>query len=156
MFILNQVILNHILLILSLIFYLNKVNAKELYNILINKPSIGEDKFLDKYNGIINQYFIFNNITDVEVKFSYCNINPEDGKSLVDLYKSYNSPFSVDKEYAAYFNCTLKELKQSNFDLMVLDERILFSDNSYIDNTLLQSEFSYHRLTDYLSSFDVK
>ncbi|KAL6625937.1 hypothetical protein U3516DRAFT_622743 [Neocallimastix sp. 'constans'] len=158
MLILKQTLLfNHILLLLIfLIFYSYKVNARELYNILINKPNIGEGQYLSYYNDITNRYFILNNITDVEVKFSYCNIDPEDGKSLVDLYKSYDSPFLVDKEYAAYFNCTLRELKQSNFDLMVLDERVLFSDNSYIDNTILQTEFSYHRLTDYLISFDVK
>jgi len=140
---------------LFLILASGKINAKETVNILINKPDIGENQYLDNYNELMNQFFTNNNIEDVEVKFSYCAPDDYDGTNILNLYKEFKSPYTLDIEYAKSFNCIIRELKRSNYDLMILDDRFLFSDNSYLDNTVLQSEFSYSKVIDYLAEYNI-
>jgi len=142
-------------IIYILILYLNKISAKDIINILISQPDIGENQFLENYNILINQYLSNNGLLDFQINFSYCNPDSNDGISLKNLYKSKNSPFVVDEDYARQFNCTLRELKSSNFDLMVVDDRFFYSDNSYVDNTILQSQFSYKKITDYFYGIKV-
>ena len=145
-------ILINSLLYLIICFY--GVNAKEVINILINKPDIDANEYLEKYNEMINQYFSMNNINDYDVKFSYCSPVSTDGENLSQIYKNAGSPFSIDVEYAKNFNCTLRELKNVNYDMMILDDRFLYADNSYADYVLLQDEFDFKRFSDFYADYN--
>jgi len=140
--------------LLYLIIYFYCVNAKEVINILINKPDIDANEYLEKYNEMINQYFSMNNINDYDVKFSYCSPVSTDGENLSQIYKNAGSPFSIDVEYAKNFNCTLRELKNVNYDMMILDDRFLYADNSYADFVLLQDEFDFKRFSDFYADYN--
>ncbi|KAG4107987.1 hypothetical protein H8356DRAFT_224805 [Neocallimastix lanati (nom. inval.)] len=102
---------------------------------------------------MINQYFSMNNINDYDVKFSYCSPVSTDGENLSQIYKNVGSPFSIDVEYAKDFNCTLRELKDVNYDMMILDDRFLYADNSYADFILLQNEFDFKRFSDFYADY---
>jgi hypothetical protein len=142
--------------LLYLIICLYCVNAKEVINILINKPAIEEKEYLKKYNEIINQYFLMINDNNINytLQFSYCTPTPEDGEHLSQFYKDAQSPFSIDEDYAKNFNCTLRELKNSKYDMMILDDRFLYADNSYIDFMILKNEFGFKTLSDYYIDYN--
>jgi len=140
--------------ILLFIFYFIYSNAKETINILINKPDFDENEYLEKYNEVINQYFVMNKIDEYDIKFSYCTPTTTDGEHLSQIYKDVESPFSIDVEYARNFNCTLRELKNSKYDIMILDDRFLYGDNSYVDYVLLKNEFGFNKLSDFYVDYN--
>ena len=129
-------------------------NAENVINTLINKPDIGETQYLEKYNGVIKQYLSSKNNINFDINFSYCVPNSSDGEKIAALYNSKKGLFQADSNFAREFNCTLNELKNSNFDMMILGDRFLFSDYSYLDNSVLQSEFAFKKLTDYYENFN--
>ncbi|ORY79573.1 hypothetical protein LY90DRAFT_664641 [Neocallimastix californiae] len=140
--------------LLLFICYFNNSYAKETINILINKPDFNENEYLKKYNEVIEQYIEINRIDNYDIKFSYCSPTATDGEHLSQVYKDANSPFSIDVEYARNFNCTLRELKNSNYDIMILDDRFLYGDNGYADYLLLKDEFDYNKLTNYFVDYN--
>ncbi|ORX78130.1 hypothetical protein BCR32DRAFT_270245 [Anaeromyces robustus] len=137
------------------LFLIEKINTKEVINILINPPNISteNEQYLNNYNEQINQYLVSKNI-DFGVNFSYCVPEPTDGESVFYFYQSANTFFSVDTEFARNFNCTLRELKSSNYDMMILDDRFLFSDDSYITNTILESLFGFDEITNFYVNYN--
>eukprot|EP00833_Pecoramyces_ruminatium_P002826 jgi/Orpsp1_1/1176858/evm.model.c7180000059288.1 len=135
------------------LFFIEIINSKNVINILINRPNIGDIQYLEKYNQLINQYVVSKNI-DFDINFSYCVPEPTDGESLSFLYQVSNTQFSVDTDYARNFNCTLRELKSSNYDMMILDDKFLFSDDSYIENVILESMFSFQKFTDFYVNYN--
>eukprot|EP00833_Pecoramyces_ruminatium_P016730 jgi/Orpsp1_1/1190762/evm.model.d7180000081086.1 len=135
------------------ILFLNSVNARNIINILINKPDFDENDYLENYNHVVNQYFTSKNV-DFHIKFSYCVPNDEDGVELSMKYQNAESGFLADTDYAKNYNCTLRELKNSNYDMMILDDKFLFSDQSYLDNTLLQSLFQFTNLKNYYVNYN--
>jgi len=140
--------------LLLFICYFNNSYAKEVFNILINKPDFNENEYLKKYNEVIEQYIEINRIDNYDIKFSYCSPTATDGEHLSQVYKDANSPFSIDVEYARNFNCTLRELKNTNYDIMILDDRFLYGDNGYADYLLLKDEFDYNKLTNYFVDYN--
>ena len=141
-----------IYIILNLLLFIEIVNSKNVIKVLIDKPKIVDDQYINKYNQLINQYFVSKNI-DYEIDFSYCVPEPTDGQGLSFVYQSSNL-FSVDVDYAQNFNCTLRELKSSNYDMMILDDKFLFSDESYIKNTIMESMFLFNKLTDFYVNYN--
>jgi len=141
-----------IYIIINILFFAEKINSKNVIKVLIEKPTIADDQYIQNYNQLINQYFTSKNI-DYEIDFSYCVPDPADGMGLSFLYQSTNL-FSVDVEYAKSYNCTLRELKSANYDMMIVDDKFLFSDESYIKNTIMESMFLFNKLTDFYVSYD--
>jgi len=147
----------------TFIFYSLKINAKEnsnVVNILMNKPEIEDNEYLDLYNSLINDYIInqkdiFPNLSKYKLKFSYFQINTYDDKlSIIDKYQLLNSPYSIDKDYGLYLKGILSELKNSTYDMLILDDQLLYSDVSYINNYIIETEYNFRSLEDYLSRFD--
>eukprot|EP00833_Pecoramyces_ruminatium_P015932 jgi/Orpsp1_1/1189964/evm.model.d7180000075806.1 len=136
-----------------ILFFPNNISADNVINILLNTPDFDKTNYLENYNEVINQYFQSKNV-DFSIKFSYCVLNEEDGNEISKEYENAESEILVDVEYAKYFNCILRELKNSNYDMMILDERFLFSDQAYIINTLLQSIFHFTKLEDYYVNYN--
>ncbi|OUM61698.1 hypothetical protein PIROE2DRAFT_12243 [Piromyces sp. E2] len=150
----KTIIKNIIIYILFLsVLYANKVKSKDVINILINKPDINETQYLKRYNEIIKQYFLSKNNNNYDINFSYCVPNPNDGDNITVLYTLKKGLFQADPEFSREFNCTLRELKNSNYDMMIVDDRFLFSDYSYLDNSVLQAEFAFRKLTDFYENY---
>ncbi|ORX53282.1 hypothetical protein BCR36DRAFT_349040 [Piromyces finnis] len=106
----------------------------------------------------MKEYFKTNGITnDYDIVFSYCKPVPEDGKEIIEDYSKpifSDTTFKIDEDYPRNFNCTLRELKQSNFDMMILDNSFLFSDDSSVKSIYLNGKYLMRRVTDYYEDFN--
>eukprot|EP00833_Pecoramyces_ruminatium_P012835 jgi/Orpsp1_1/1186867/evm.model.d7180000053779.1 len=148
-----------ILLLSLLILYINKVKSeKTSIKILIYKPNIEIDNYLERYNEVTNNYISQNknnlNLPEIEFEFSYFVQNQNENESISKYYEENDSPFLIDNEIAKNLNSTINALKNSEYDMMILDDRELYGDESYIKNTKLFDLFKYRYLKDFLINFD--
>ncbi|KAG4086038.1 hypothetical protein H8356DRAFT_1013204 [Neocallimastix lanati (nom. inval.)] len=152
-------------LILSIVYFLvlsiqkSKANENTI-KILINRPDIHSEEYLEKHNSLINQYFIsegiFNktNIPPLNISFSYCSPVPEDGFYIEFLYNVFNSGFTVDVDFIRNLNCTIRELKDSTYDMMIVDDRFLFIDESSVSNPNINMGFALDKFSSYLLNYE--
>ncbi|KAL6594791.1 hypothetical protein LY90DRAFT_675619 [Neocallimastix californiae] len=146
-----------------------KVNTynPEKINVLISKPDIEEpESYLKRINSFVQQYVDKkrheNNksitIPTLDIEFSYCDPVKTDGDSLLWTYNYYDLKRYVDLEFARNLNCTIRELKKqgddSKFDLVVIQDRILYSDDTYIRNAIIEGSFYIRHFYDYLLTLD--
>lgn len=159
---LSKVLIINIFIIIICLY--NKANAqKQVINILINnRPGIEQEKYLENYNLLINQYFNEKKslngtvIPDVDINFSFCEPNPNDGKVNETHHNFYNySSVVVDVEYARDFNCTIKALKNKDlkYDMLLLDDRFLFSDKG-VDFAVYKHLFTTKKLSYYYFNYE--
>eukprot|EP00833_Pecoramyces_ruminatium_P008764 jgi/Orpsp1_1/1182796/evm.model.c7180000082697.1 len=145
-----------------LILCIIKINAENnIIKILINRPDINSEQYLEKQNSLVNQYFLSEDVRkkinlpeNFNIIFSYCTPDPNDGEYVMNLYGSWNSSYIIDKEYAKSINCTVRELKNSNYDMLILDERFLFSDKSSIFN-IINKSFSPKSFHEYFRKYNM-
>jgi len=144
-----------------LVLIIIKINAEDnTIKVLINKPDINSEQYLEKYNSLINQYFVsedlFNkiNIPPINITFAYCSPVQNDGLNLERYYKIFNKNLIVDVEYARKLNCTLRELKNSNYDLMIVDDSFLFVDKTSVKNPWVSNFFSNVEIQTFYLNFD--
>eukprot|EP00833_Pecoramyces_ruminatium_P006366 jgi/Orpsp1_1/1180398/evm.model.c7180000073244.1 len=127
------------------IYFSIKVEAKDVIKILMKKPNSFEAQNLETYNYLINEYFTNKNSTDnvnIEIEFSYCDETNVIKKVMNILNKEYYN----DSEYVNYLTCIIKHLKNPIYDMMILDERYLFSDISLIENFIIEDNFNFRKL----------
>eukprot|EP00833_Pecoramyces_ruminatium_P017929 jgi/Orpsp1_1/1191961/evm.model.d7180000089644.1 len=140
-----------------------KVRAEDIdtINVLITRPDIDEsNNYLDRYNKFVKDYILSKKIENsteipnVDIKFSYCNINPLDGETIYTVYNFQNSPRYVDIDYVRNSNCTITELKNSNYDLVIIDEKLLYSDISFLRNIVIEGSLLIRNINDYFEDFN--
>jgi len=158
----SQVIIK---IIFFIILYFNKINAqnKKVINILLSKPEINESRYLENYNQIVKEYFSKKgSLLNYDLNFSFCEPVAEDGKDIIEDYKHpmfFSTNFVLDEDYPKNFNCTIRELKESNFDMMVLDNNFIYSDDSFVKSIYLNGKYLIRRITDYyedLNYYNIK
>ncbi|ORX84286.1 hypothetical protein BCR32DRAFT_291433 [Anaeromyces robustus] len=135
---------------------------ENVINILINKPDINPDEYLNNYNSLINQYFLDNNlknsfnIPNVEIHFSYCiqadNTTDIYAKNITKYFSDHSS--IINKEYVKYISCTINELKKSDYDMMILGDNFLYSDDAYISYSIYKIVYGYADLYEYYVNYD--
>ncbi|KAG4086039.1 hypothetical protein H8356DRAFT_1736773 [Neocallimastix lanati (nom. inval.)] len=138
----------------------------EKINVLISKPDIEDPKnYLERYNAFVKQYVdkkrleSNDSIPSMDIEFSYCEPDPNDGIALFFAYKySKDVERFVDLEFAKNLNCTLRELKKKGneniYDMVVLPDRLLYSDDTYIHNAVIEGSFYIEHIHDYLLNYD--
>eukprot|EP00833_Pecoramyces_ruminatium_P001291 jgi/Orpsp1_1/1175323/evm.model.c7180000053410.1 len=107
-------------------------------NILIQKPDIEEEeKYLEYYNKVINQYFLFHNDTfnknKYEFKISYC----ENYDDEIDYKNDKFDTVHLDADYGLYLNCIFNKIQIGLYDMMIVDDNILFSNSNEIENYVI-------------------
>lgn len=127
----------HGIVIISILL-LNNVDGKDnTIQVLIHKPDIESTSYLEKYNTSIKQHLLSiihaNNSTlpelsNVDINFSYCHPEPTDGNIVNIPYDLFwnSSSHLPDELYARTINCTIRALKSSKYDLLILDNQFLF------------------------------
>ncbi|ORX78816.1 hypothetical protein BCR32DRAFT_269865 [Anaeromyces robustus] len=124
-------------------------NTGKTINILIEKPDIVNMSNWDKYNNLIKNFFLVINaeksiIRDIDINFSYNSNEPNDKTNI--------------KQYEDYVKYVVQQLKDSTYDMMILDDRFLFSDTAVIESKYIEDTFDlrqFHRHYMNLSS-DIK
>ncbi|ORX77417.1 hypothetical protein BCR32DRAFT_302623 [Anaeromyces robustus] len=140
------------------IFFSSKVFAKVTINILMKKPELNKTKYNESQINLMNEYFNTINANDTllqnyNINFSYC----ENTSSPLDKqYDRYKYTYLIYSEYSNYVRCVTKELKKSNYDLMIVDDRFLFSDYSFVKHEMfspiynLDNQYIHNFLVNYL------
>ncbi|ORX54250.1 hypothetical protein BCR36DRAFT_322626, partial [Piromyces finnis] len=71
-----------------------------------------------------------------------------------DIDFTFNYDELYDKKstnsYETYLNSIIKELKENNYDMMILDDKFLFSENAYIQSQYIDSTFGKNIHNEYL------
>ena len=150
---------NIFLNIFSLVLFSNIIYAQDnAINILINKPVIEDNGYLEKYNYLMKEYFAKDDfLSKYNINFSFCQPTPEDGQEIIKNYEKgifISTYFLIDNDYPRNFNCTLRELKNSKYDLMIVDNGFLFSDDSFVKSIFLNNQYSIRRMTDYYVDYN--
>ncbi|ORX83896.1 hypothetical protein BCR32DRAFT_266687 [Anaeromyces robustus] len=146
---------NIINILYFIIFCFNIVNAqdKKVINILLSRPEINESRYLENYNQIIKEYFSTrSSLNNYDINFSFCEPVADDGKDIIQDYEHpmfFSTNFVLDEDYPKNFNCTIRELKESKFDMMILDNNFIFSDDSFVKSIYLNGKYLIRRITDY-------
>lgn len=147
----NNFIYIYIITFFYLLLFIKNINAeKQVIDILIKKPDIEDPQYLINYNTIINNFFLSknNNITDAidfEIKFSYCTYTlPQD--ELEDPFlttaRSFD-PLFHDTEYGDFMKCVVQKVKNKEYDMMILDDKVLYSDSANLRNFALDLKFNF-------------
>ncbi|OUM57650.1 hypothetical protein PIROE2DRAFT_17300 [Piromyces sp. E2] len=111
---------------------------KEEINILIKEPDVIKytaEKYSQTINDFINSNYGSQNF---EIKFSFC----ETKKSYINLFYSYH----YDEKYIDYLSCAIEGLKEKTYDMVLLDDRHLFTEVSLIENVLLEIFLGFREL----------
>eukprot|EP00833_Pecoramyces_ruminatium_P014672 jgi/Orpsp1_1/1188704/evm.model.d7180000066596.1 len=117
-----------------------EINGKTI-KILLEKPSIIEAQYSKEDFSLINEKFSSLNINDtllhdINIEFSYYN-------------KGFNNNTNnYSENYIKYVVEQFKDPK-ATYDIMILDDRFLFSDVSKIESGLILSEFNFRKLHQY-------
>jgi len=136
-----------------LILMLSMVNADDnIIRVLIDKPDIFNGEYLNTYSIALTQNIRNAGFGDYSVELSYCQPKNSEVPNIVSEYENSNipSPFPIDHEYAQYLDCLIKELKSSLYDMVLMEDRLLFSDNSYIHNFYIEKSYGENKINDYL------
>jgi len=141
----------------SIILICIKVNAEHnTIKILMEMPDISKAQYSAQQLSQINYYFSTMNSNSTELK----EINIE--FSYYDDKKNTNTDYP---KYLKYLDYVIEQLESSNptYDMMILDDRFLFSDISMIENSLIEyflKSRKFHKkfrdLTDYIKPEDIK
>jgi len=130
----------------------NHNQNNNIINILIDRPDNEDSQYLEKYNRAINDFFSKKNSThpeekNFELKFSYCDIEKNFERPSFVVTRFFWEKLRIsDESYLKYINCIIKELRNSNYDMMILDERFFFSEISFIENVIIKGAFTFHDL----------
>jgi len=167
MFHISRVYIIHILSII--IIFIKTIQSKNTSNentiqVLISNPNIESESYLNKYNTSIREYFISKihennlnipNLLNYDIKFFYCVPEPQDGNKLSLVYKkSWNSNYIIDEDYSREFNCTLRALKDSTYDIIIVDDQFLYSEESYAENCVMKENFFMKKFVDYFVNYE--
>ncbi|ORX87881.1 hypothetical protein BCR32DRAFT_263935 [Anaeromyces robustus] len=143
--------INNIILIVILILdiYISRSYGIEVVRILVFQPElfVSAEIWSNNYQEKVNEFFYNKNVnhpilSEVFLEFEFIEYMPANS--------------SVNMEYHDDVGFIIDELKNGAFDMMILDERILFCDNSFIEHDFL---FEYdvqkpsHKLLQNLSKF---
>jgi len=111
-------------------------NGNNIVNILMDKPDDFElyKISMEEYNTKMNE-FLNKKINDVEVKFSF---NPNESVEK-----------KTRKEYEDYVKYIIEQLNTSNYDMMILDDKFLFSDLSNIESSYIRDTFNEKNIHKY-------
>lgn len=112
---------------------------KTSIKILLKKPDMLniEDnlEWEIRYNELMNNYFMEKNADNSDLK---------QVKLIFDFYNiEYGGSSKVHSEYYNYTDKIINYLKYGEYDMVVLDDRILFNDISLIETNHLVNEFGY-------------
>ena len=131
-----------------LILCIDNINANNnVINILIGNSEIRDKNYLENYNKLINDYLISKGSTKYKLNFSYCKPDENDGINLEQ--NSYTVIHHLDFEYSKNFNCTIRALKGTEYDMLVLDNDFLYSDDAYQVHVVLNGSYRIFKLTEY-------
>jgi len=142
--ILFKIIIN---IFFNVILFISKTIAQEnTIQILVHNPDIKSDKYLEIYNDKINSYFLLKNqnssvIPNINLNFSYCIPDPNDGNDLSNFYKK-GTEINIDTEYAKNLNCTIKALNSSYYDMVIIDDKFLLGENYLATFAVLKLYFT--------------
>ncbi|ORY30270.1 hypothetical protein LY90DRAFT_512688 [Neocallimastix californiae] len=135
-----KIFCNYIVLIISFLFISFSQSEKTVINILAKQPDMPEtanaEEWEINYENLINSFLAEQSVgnpalKDVEISFSFYEYLPmkENGGSMYFGYLYEISP----------------DLDDGIYDMMILDDRILFSEMSFMESDLVETYF-YHRL----------
>ncbi|ORY23167.1 hypothetical protein LY90DRAFT_515162 [Neocallimastix californiae] len=152
----------NITIFLIIILYSIKVNTVEedkTIHILMNRPGIEDSLYLESYNKLMNDYVSrqkndYPTLSKYKLEFSYCILNSNDKLPLLEMYQLQKSPFSLDIEYARYLKCIVNELNNSKFDMIIMNDQLLYSDISYIQNYIIESTYDFLNIEQFLIDFN--
>jgi len=152
-----------IIIFINLVLYFERVNSKiNNIKVLLKEPDKVEENYFDinKLSTITNEFFKNNtSVRDVNIEYSYCRHRIINSKLKSNSrYINYLN----DTSYVNYSNCIIKELQSNTYDMMILDDRFLFSDQSLIENFNIEKLFNarkihqyYEDLIDYIKQEDL-
>eukprot|EP00833_Pecoramyces_ruminatium_P018149 jgi/Orpsp1_1/1192181/evm.model.d7180000091177.1 len=132
----------YIYIIYCFLYLSNKVCAESTtIQILINKPDAINKEYWKTYSSFMNQYsvkFESNSIiepnSDVRVRFSY----NEDEKPV----------YNENEQYAESTGRIIKQFRNSEYDMMIVDEKFLYSDLSVVKSDYIISKFGLDKFYD--------
>ncbi|ORY53347.1 periplasmic binding protein-like II [Neocallimastix californiae] len=132
-------------LLLTLIFFFSRVYAEDtIIQILIEKPDLINGANWKSYSTFMDQYTL--------------KVNPKnsmDISSNVHVHFSFNPDekpvYNNNNEYVWNVGYLMKQLQDSKYDMMVVDEKFLYSDVSVIKSDYVISSFN---LSDYYNRHD--
>ncbi|ORX44513.1 hypothetical protein BCR36DRAFT_406368 [Piromyces finnis] len=104
--------------------------------ILVEKPDFINKEYWKTYSSSIENYLKSNinekAFKDINLSFSY-NLNESVGKAEERDYKN-------DVKYI------IEQLKSSTYDMMILDDKFLFSDNSFVESSYIKNTFNVRKI----------
>eukprot|EP00833_Pecoramyces_ruminatium_P005488 jgi/Orpsp1_1/1179520/evm.model.c7180000069679.1 len=111
----------------------NNFKTNNIIKILMKKPDYNDTNYLEIYTNKINSSFRKTNPTsDLYFKFDYCDKIP-----FIPWHKKMLKRFRINFKYIEYLSCIVNNLKRSDYDLLIIDNNILFSDISLIRNLII-------------------
>ncbi|KAG4098806.1 hypothetical protein H8356DRAFT_1291140 [Neocallimastix lanati (nom. inval.)] len=132
-----------------------KYIKNEVINILMQKPDMDWLQFTNEDFSLINNYFKTLSANDkelqnIEIKFTYFNFAP-------------NEKLRYRQQSLLYLITINEMLKTSNstYDMMIMDDRLLFSDTSFTESYVLEKDWNlrkvhhnYLKISDYINLND--
>jgi len=128
----------------------NPDETEKVIKILIEKPHPLEIQYKDDVLSTINNHFMQQNfdndiLRNVRLEFSYCDKGNEDESQKVSK-NEVTSKYMNDSEYVNYLKCVIKHSQDSEYDMLLLDDKFLFSDLSFVENIRIEEIFGFRKL----------
>jgi len=159
-FIFNIIFIN---IVIFLINYSTEVTAKNVNDnkindnairIIIKKPQHNEKQYSEENLLALKNHFISSNVNNTllnnyKLEFHYCSdvYKAEVNRTRISQRQIMdNSIFLKDKEYVNYLQCIIDSSYSQDYDLLLLDDRFLFSDTSLIENIQLEDYFNFRHI----------
>eukprot|EP00833_Pecoramyces_ruminatium_P012403 jgi/Orpsp1_1/1186435/evm.model.d7180000050574.1 len=108
--------------------------------VLMKEPdmpsTINIDQWIDEYEELINKYFIEKNINNPKlnnIKFSF------------DFYPNTPANSSYNLEYYENYQYIVGSLMNETYDIMILDERVLFSEVAFLETEYFEYYMGHQR-----------
>ena len=129
------------------------VEDDKIIRILVERPHPLETQYKDNVLEAINDHFIQQNANNellkgVRLEFSYCDKGKEKEPKVISMNEA-ESKYYNDKEYAYFLNCVIGSIKDSKYDLLLLNDKFIYSDLSFVENVKIEELFGFRKLHNY-------
>jgi len=126
------------------------VEDDKIIRILIEKPHPLENQYKDDVLEAINNHFMQQNVNNkllknVRLEFSYCDKERENKSKEIPKEEAENKYYN-DREYVNYLKCVIGNAQDSKYDLLLLNDKFIFSDLSFVENVKIEELFGFRKL----------
>jgi len=131
---------NAFLFIYVLVLFSVNCFAEEItIQILTERPDFINEKYWKTYSSSIENYLKSNlgqeTSNDISISFSYNSDEPSDK--------------TKEKDYENYVKYVVEQLKSSTYDMVILDDKFLFSDNSFVESSYVETLFNVRKINQF-------